>query len=229
MKVAERYSKKGVHFVDLDSAFARATKYAAPGQDLFLEHVHFNIDGHGLVAQTLSQSIVEKICSRTWNENRVSSDRERDQWLGLLIEDEIVACTLAGLLSQTPPFDLAVDLTRQKRILETRVENLAKSLPDDRREIFAQLNGKTRMDDMVDGIGRVYLERGDAKRALQFFELGNRRRPWMPNSLVFSAVSLEKLKRFEDARTAISQSAQTTLSATAPLAKVRNDLARRLR
>ena len=221
-QAADRFSKSGATFVDIESACCEASGLSAPGHDLFLEHVHFNSDGNWLVARTLARSIIEKHLSRTWDESLVPSVADRNEWLGLLVEDECVAVTLAGFLTQSSPFNRVIDLKNQQRALQSSLEQLVTTLSEERLKIFVELDGKTKVDDLVDGIGRAYLDRGRAIDALQFFEIGSRRRPWMPNSNVFSAIALHQLQRDLDARRELYLSVQTVFSASPPLAKARD-------
>ncbi len=228
-RVANRNADRGALLVDLVPIFASAAENSAPGDDLFLEHVHFNIEGHWLVAQSLAKSIVGDLCRQKWNEDNLPSAADRDQWLGLRPEDQIVAHTLAYYVSKTPPFDRAVDGELHRVALSGRLEKYAAMLSDHEIGLFSQIDRKSRIDDLIDALGRACLARNQLEEALKMFELGQRRRPWFPNSLVFSAICLHQLHRDQEAAEALRNSQKTSLPATPPVVKLRNDLWKRLR
>lgn len=48
----------GVMLADVEAAFSRAAKNGIPGDDLFLEHVHPTLEGHGITALTILEALV---------------------------------------------------------------------------------------------------------------------------------------------------------------------------
>ena len=231
-QVAQENSGRGVHFLDLKPVFDEATKFAAPGEDLFLEHVHFTLEGHWLMARTIAHSIVQDVMPETegvrWNDGSVPTEQERDEWLGLLAEDQLVAHTIAHNLSLSSPYDKAVDAEWFRTQSDAKLIQMEKDLAPFQVARFSVLNDKAKLDDLVDSLGRAELDRGDPFKALKLFEIGARRRTWMPNSLVFSAVSLEQLGRKSEAKKAIQASWQTTLPATKPIEELRMKMLKRL-
>jgi tetratricopeptide (TPR) repeat protein len=227
-QVAEQHHDRGAHFVDLSSAFDAATEFAAPGRDLFLEHVHFTLDGHWLAARAISRTIVENVCQQTWSESLVPSTSERDEWLGVLTEDHLAAHGLAWFMLQTPPFDRAADAEAHRRALEQRLNELSSQLTTDELRLFQSINNKAKVDDLVDSLGRGHLAIRDFERALELFQLGATRRPWLPNSQVFASGCLHELHRDSEAAELLARSRNTTLPDTPPIARIRSQLERAL-
>lgn len=140
----------------------------------------------------------------------------------------MVATTLVHLVTQTPPFNRAVDAGVHQQKLAERLERVSADLSDDELIIFSEIDRKARIDDLIDAIGRSYMDRRQWKKALATFELGQRRRPWLPNSLVFSAACLVELHRNQEARAAIAASLNSAIPATPPIAQLRDRLNLRL-
>ncbi len=218
----------GIHVVDLVETFARASEHSAPGHDLFLEHVHFTLDGHWLAAQTIARRIVRDVCGQTWDENVVPTESERDDWLGVIPEDHLVALMLALFVGQKPPFNEAVDVDRHQRALSERIQEVSRRIPPQNMRTFMSLNHQVKMDDLLDGLGRSRLSNGEVRAALDFFELSKRRRPWMPNPYVFAAACYHRLGRNEDALSNLVQSHRTTMNESAPLIRDRDRLEKQL-
>lgn len=228
-RVTEQKRSSGVSFVDLVPAFDAEAKQAAPGQDLFLEHVHFTLEGHWLAARTMARSIIQDVCQQTWEEEQVPSPKERDIWLGVLPEDRLSSHGLAFFLSQTPPFNAAVDAKVHTAYHQGQILKIAETLPAAQQQIYASLHPKEKMDDLVDAIGRAYLNTQNFEEALRYFELGARRRPWMPNSDIFAAGCLYELRRYEEATAHLERASQAVLKGTPRIEEIRDRVERRLR
>jgi tetratricopeptide (TPR) repeat protein len=226
--VARGGQPDAVYYVDLASEFTRAAEFAAPGHDLFIDHVHLTVEGNWLVAQTLGRSLVEQVAQESWREGAIPSDFERDEWLGLMTEDRVVSYTLGWMLTTVSPLDQAVDVERHRESLQAKIDYYTQQLTSDDAACFASLDPNTRVDDLVDGLGRAYLDQGLTHHAVDLFERGKRRRPWMPNSFVFAAACYEKMGRRQAAMDNLEQSYHTTMPETLPIRALQRDVARRL-
>jgi hypothetical protein len=223
-EMASRDEMAAVRYLDLTPAFEWATPFAAPGEDLFLEHVHFNFEGHWLVARTLGRFIIEEVLVKSWNPEAVPDSADRDAWLGVIPEDHLTAHVLAWFLTRGVPFDQAIDAERHQSALASKVRSLTDALtPDQQRRLFA-LPHQTKIDDLVDGLGRALLQERQAEQALQYFQVGERRRPWMPNSRVFAAVCLHQLGRDREARQTLATADESCLPPFKTLVGVRDKL-----
>ena len=218
----------GIHMVDLAETFAQGSEQSAPGHDLFLEHVHFNQDGHWLAARTIARHLVRDVCGQSWDEAVVPTMSERDEWLGLIPEDHLVALTLALFVGQRPPFNEAVDVDRHQRFLSEQVQETSQRLSPPDMKAFMSLDHQAKMDDLLDGLGRYHLSTGEVRAALGHFERSKRRRPWMPNPYVFAAVSYHRLGQKEEALSNFIQSHRTAMSESKPLIRDRDRLEKQL-
>ncbi|MBS0262689.1 MAG: SGNH/GDSL hydrolase family protein [Planctomycetes bacterium] len=217
-----------VKFVDLAPVFQHATTYAVPGGDFFLEHVHFNTEGHWLVARTLGQFIVEGFQEATWSESALPSTAERDDWLGLVPEDQITAHMLAYMLIQQSPFNRSADAQRHQSELSSRIQDLIAPLTAEERRRLQSLPNATKVDDLIDGLGRDLLQSGAPAVALAYFERGERRRPWLANSHIFAAVCLEQLGQIDAATAALRRADQASLPPLPTLLQVRQQVEAKL-
>ena len=214
--------------VDLVETFAQASEQSAPGHDLFLEHVHFNQDGHWLAARTIARQIIRDVCGQSWDENKVPAMSERDEWLGLIPEDHLVALTLALFVGQRPPFNEAVDVDQHQRSLSERLQEVSRQIPPQDMKAFMSLDHQAKMDDLLDGLGRYHLSTGEVRAALDLFERSKRRRPWMPNPYVFAAACYHQLGRKEEALSNLFQSHRTAMNESRPLIRDRDRLEKQL-
>jgi lysophospholipase L1-like esterase len=228
-RVCDEHSSPTLRFIDVGRAFEAETRLAAPGSDLFLEHVHFSFDGHWLLARLLGRSIIENFAGREWRDGAVPSPEERDEWLDVIPEDHVTAHALAWFVTKEVPFDRAADAQQHHARLGKRLQELLEALPADHARRLAVLPHQTKVDDLVDGLGRAYLEERRAETALRMFELGRRRRPWLPNSAVFAAACLQQLGRFDEARQALEEADRACLPPQPALTKVRKHVESRLR
>jgi len=216
-------------FLDLEPAVEAASKFAAPGSDLFLEHVHFNLEGHWLMARLIGRAIVQDVLDEIWKPELVPGPAERDQWLGVIPEDRLTAVVLAWFMTKDVPFDRAADAARHQDELEKRMQALRKTLSEDQARRLFDLPHQTKIDDLVDGLGRALVKDRAFEEALDHFRLGARRRPWMPNSDVFAAECLHRLGRFDEAAEALERADRACLPPTPALLGVRRDLDERLK
>jgi tetratricopeptide (TPR) repeat protein len=180
------------------------------------------------VARTLGRCIVEEILARSWTSESVPDDRDRNEWLGAIPEDHLTAHVLAWFLTKGVPFDRAVDAQRHQAELAAKLQNFMDALTaDEQRRLFG-LAHQTKINDLVDGLGRSLLKDRQAASALEYFQLGERRRPWMPNSHVFAAMCLMQLGKKQEAIAALNRADQACLPPVATLRRVRDEVAAEL-
>lgn len=225
-QLASQRANEDIHFLDLEPVFAEASAHAAPGHDLFLDHVHFTIAGSWLAAKTIAKAIVEDVRGEAWNADAVPSQSERDAWLGVSVEDHLVAVGLAFMLLQQPPFDRSIDA--DFRFLGESIENYLALLSEEEKNVFMSLDNNTKIFDLVNGLGRSRLSMGDINGALDLFERGKRRRPWEPDSYVLAAICHNLLGRKNETVSNIERSFRTPIVESASLVNERNELMSRL-
>ena len=227
-EVAAGREDEAIQFVDLAPAFANATQHAAPGHDLFLEHVHLTHKGNWLVATTIARTIIEDICEATWVAASAPTDEARDNWLAVIAEDHVVATARAIPMYEVPPFHESVCAELHVRSLNAKMQQQRAEMSELENQLMEKLNDSTLVKDLVDGLGRSRLTIGDVPAALEFFERGKRRRSFMPNSYVFAASCYYALRQHEEAASNVKKSFQTPITETDNLVKVRNELVRRM-
>ncbi len=216
-------------YLDLEPIFCAQSVHGIPGDELFLEHVHFTFAGHWLMAQAISQQLVEETLGRTWDASRVPSDAERDEWLGLVPEDHLVALYLASFIGEELPFSQSLDAKDHAVALKSKIAALEQSLDPERLQRFHSLPNPVKTDDLIDGLGRMHLGLNDPQSAFDLFQRSTRRRPWMPNGYVFCAVAAQMQGHLTQSRDSLLQSTQTVIPETPRLLSDRERLERILR
>jgi len=201
-----------VTYLDLEQVFRTASEYGIPGNDLFLEHVHFTFEGHGLMARTIAKAIVESTCHIEWDPNRVPTTKDIDEWLGTIPEDHLVALYLASFIGEVAPFSQALDANQHVSELRSKIDQIERSLDPEQLKRFHSLNHQAQMDDLVDGLGRIQLSLNQPNLALAYFQKSIQRRPWTPNGYVFSASASHLNGDDKQAREYLTQSKTTTLA-----------------
>mgnify|MGYP006284640791 CR=1 FL=1 len=129
--LAEVSGHYDVPLVDIQKSFANQSPAGIPGQNLLHEHVHPNLRGYLLIAQTLAKGMSENaFMSESWDWTRTKSD---SQYIALCqltdLDHEVVNYTLYRLTSQWP-FPPKSSEEKYERIGNAQTEALAKSLVD---------------------------------------------------------------------------------------------------
>jgi tetratricopeptide (TPR) repeat protein len=222
-EIANRHPSD-VTFVALEPVFREASAGGTPGDELFLEHVHFTIDGHWLMARSIAKPVVENLLGKTWDPTRLPSDSERDQWLGIIPEDRLVGLYLASFIGEAPPFNQALDAKEHVAALKSKIDALEKSLSPEQLKRFHSLGNNVKTDDLIDGLGRIQLGQNEPAEALEYFERSIRRRPWMPNGYFFYAAASQMMGKTEQARDYLQKSKTTVMGETIRLQNDRERL-----
>ncbi len=212
-------SQAGTTHLDAQQVFFDESQYCVPGDDLFLEHVHFNLAGHWLLAKTIARETVEKLQLGTWDEQRIPTLPQRDDWLGLIPEDELSGNYLAFYLSQNKPFEDALDAAEHLMLLKNKID-LQRSQIGEKIQFFDALPNQVKVDDLIDGLGRLRLDRNEIEEAEMFFRKSIKRRPWMPNGYLFTAICRYQSGDLSNARKLLIDSQEAVLP---PTPRVLND------
>jgi tetratricopeptide (TPR) repeat protein len=69
---AAEYQDRGVKFLDVENLMAEAAPNGIPGNDLFVDHVHYNFEGNYILARAVAQEIASLL---------PGSPAARDDWL----------------------------------------------------------------------------------------------------------------------------------------------------
>ncbi len=174
-------AQQGLPLVDIELAVANAGGGTrVPGRDLFLEHVHYNLAGHRLVARAFAAGILTQVLHLPWRDDRDLSDADLDAALGVLEEDRLVGETFAWEVLETAPLSESLDAPRQREFLKIRLAETYRQLPRESQDAFAELSLQAMQQDLISALVQVHLSRGNQDLAADLAEIGTRRRPWSP-------------------------------------------------
>lgn len=156
----------------------REQSESVPGEDLFLEHVHYNLEGNWRVALILGQFIHQQLLHADWRPERIPSGERRDLLLGLTPFDRLAANTFALMAVQAWPLKLAPDSVAQSERLKAQLRREHALLSPLDREIFAALSLDAIQHNLLVSMGNRYRAAGREDLAREMDRLHQQRRPW---------------------------------------------------
>ncbi len=209
-----------VEFLDVRDDFDKASRHGVPGDDLFLEHVHFTLDGHWLLAQLIAKAITDRLTPGQWDARRIPTLEERNEYLGMISEDELVGYYLAYYLTKSIPLNLSLDANKHQDLLQEKIAASRTALGEERAGRFDSLPHAVQMDDLIDGLGRDFLGSNDFTEAELYFRKSIKRRPWMTNGYLYAAVCRYKAGDLKNAHTLLQLSMGAAIT---PTVRVLND------
>lgn len=154
-----------LHFADVAEQVEHSGQDGIPGRDLFLEHVHYTLPGHRLIARLLARHILEEVWKRPWDAERDLSDDELDARVGILPEDALAGDTFALEVLQTPPLADGLDVERERVFLREQIRRRYLELSEVQQSAFADLSLKVIQTDLVGGLTAVQVLRGQFEAA----------------------------------------------------------------
>lgn len=167
-----------VLFCDVASRLREQSSFPVPGDDLFLEHVHCNLQGNWHIALILGRFIQEQVFQAQWRPERIPTDERRDALLGVTPVDHLAADTFSLMAVQAWPLKLAADSALEIDRATARVSrDYALLSPLDRR-IFASLSLDTIQQDLLIGMASGYRAAGRDDLAREMLRRHGLRRPW---------------------------------------------------
>jgi hypothetical protein len=167
-----------VLFCDVASQLREQSQLPVPGEDFFLEHVHYNLEGTWRVASILGQFIHQELLRAEWRPERVPNPEQRDELLGVTPLDRLAADTFALMVVQTGPLRRAPDSALQiERVKAWIRQDYALLSPLD-RQIFADLSLNAIQQELLIGMGNGYRAAGQEGLAQEMFRRHRQRRPW---------------------------------------------------
>ena len=188
--------------LDVETLVTDASRDRIPGEDLFLEHVHYNLKGHRLLAREFARAIVEQHWRAAWRDSSALSDPELDDLIGLQPEDSLAGLSFALQAVQTPPLARGLDVREIQATLESEIERVFLTLPTDRRERFADLS----LHDMQEDLARALVQRALLTQELDAaYEHAERlvcRKPWSAEAWLLFAHVASRYGRLAEARVA---------------------------
>lgn len=168
----------GVQFCDVSGRLHAQSKLPVPGDDFFLEHVHYNLEGTWRVALILGEFIHKEVLCTEWRPERVATEERRDALLGVTPVDHLAADTLALMAVQAWPLRLAPDSAIQIDRVRARLRRDYALLSPLDRKVFADLSLDAIQQDLLVGMAGGYRAAGREDLAQEMLRRHGLRRPW---------------------------------------------------
>ena len=165
-------------FLDTENAVNRASAFAAPGFDFFLEHVHYNQEGHAALADILAKYIQTECRGLVWDESLIPNHAERRALLGWIPEDDLLAYSLAIQVLQTGPFAETTDKDDHQIFLQSRIAETWADLSEDRANAFADAPMSLMSGDLPRALSEQHATGGDSRLVDLLKDIQIQRRPW---------------------------------------------------
>lgn len=173
-----------VRFVDSASLFARGAPHGIPGDESFLEHVHFTYSGNWRLAIVLAEHITREILGETWQEPRVPSADEYDELCGVMIQDHLAAKGMIKMMLERAPLNQAPDVALQVQTTQSDILRLLDELSPDERAVVGSLPLQQLHSDVLRETARSYEEAKMYREEETALRRGLRRQPWRPDLLM---------------------------------------------
>lgn len=167
-----------VYFSDIESAFAAASSPAAPGDNLFLEHVHPTQEGHALIAATLAEQIARRVLGLSWPADSPLSEERRNELLSLIPEDLLAADSFALQVVSSPPMNEAFDSSIHAARLTARISERYGDIPEEDRAAFEDLSMQEIAERLLPALAERLRKAGHVRRANELMKKHCARRPW---------------------------------------------------
>ena len=189
--VADVATESGVPFVDVASQLKERAQPHAPGYDLFLEHVHYNLEGHYTVASLLATAVTSEVIKRKAASPDVPEYSQMRTLLGATPQDDLAAFTYAFQVFNVSPMDSSLDVERHRAFLLSLMQTRLADLQEAEKQVFAGLSVQEMGVDLLRFLGDEYRRGGLDDLYLQSAQLLGRRRPWDAKAQERLAVALQ--------------------------------------
>ncbi len=167
-----------VHFLDTAAQFARETPHGIPGNESFLEHVHFTDTGNWRMAEILAEYITRQILHEPWRAERVPAEMVRDDLCGALPQDHLLAETLILMMFERPPLNQAGDADLRREQLRSQLQQRFFRLSPSEREIFGDLSTESMQADLLGSLFARYAAAGLDAEEGDLLRRASVRQPW---------------------------------------------------
>ena len=149
---------------------------------MFLEHVHYNLEGHRRLALILSRYIQQQVLQREWDDARVPVDSEFDRLLGLLPEDRVSGLSYALRVMSVFPMSETFDVETHRSAIVMQIQQALLVLDTDQQQVFADLS----LDDMAmrlpAAMADSFHRKQQPERELYYRRCDQIRQPWDPDA-----------------------------------------------
>lgn len=175
-KVAD--SHDNCSFLDLTAEFKNQGAGTVPGNELFLEHVHYNFDGHYLVGKLIATAVQTQCRGLKWDTTKELSLADAGDQLGFLPEDDLAATSFAIRVLETGPFSKSIGREQQREFLINRATKLFTSLSELRKNVFADLPIEQMAENLPENLLRSHQVNGDKSFCDVLRICQAKRKPW---------------------------------------------------
>jgi tetratricopeptide (TPR) repeat protein len=176
--VARRTPHSNVFFIDSAEQLAIEAGPETLGANHFLEHVHYNLDGHRLLALILSRFVQQQVLQRQWDVARVPRASTFDTLLGLLPEDQLSGQSHALRVMNVFPMSKTFDVNIHREAIVVRIKRGLATLSAEQQQVFANLS----LDDMAmrlsAALGDHFRNERQFAQELFYRRSDQVRRPW---------------------------------------------------
>jgi tetratricopeptide (TPR) repeat protein len=209
-ETAREKQEQGVYFVDAERAISNQSEHQVPGQQWFYEHVHFNFAGNYLLARTIFEQ-VEHLLPESIGKGRVreradpnEKDCARILTFTILDQYQIAKNVLEKYITR-PPFTNqayhAQTIQRMEAYIQELKDQVARIPFESFLQIYEQAIEQNPSDWHLHWIYASLLasEQGnDQARALQHYQVVQKRFPLWPAPYIFMGLAASKLGRLDE-------------------------------
>ncbi|MBP85264.1 MAG: hypothetical protein CMJ64_00880 [Planctomycetaceae bacterium] len=200
----------GVYFCDVATRFQSVSRFAAPGSDLFLEHVHYNLEGNWQAARSLAECIVEDVIGSAWNAERLPDNQRRDTLLQVTPFDHLVADAQTVGMLEISPFSLSPARDEEAKVVQNRWRSTYETLSQADQRLFTNQSLESMTHNVLLVMGHAYLLSGREGRALGSFQRHIARRPWDAAGYVGAVMALRAQGKSSDAQEVLDRVREIT-------------------
>ena len=176
-KLAASGDYPNVTFLDVVPEMRRHATDGIPGDSLFLEHVHYTLHGHRVLATILSKAVVEKVLLKDWQPNSVPSNADLDRLLGIIPQDELAGLSIALETLKTAPLNGAVDVDRHIDRIVSRVKESFFALSVEDQNAFSRLTSEAMVSNLLPNLASSFAASKDWDAAIDVFRKSLVRNP----------------------------------------------------
>jgi lysophospholipase L1-like esterase len=197
-----------VVFIDTEQTIRNAvgmTDGTTDSLPIFLEHVHYSLHGHAVLAEVLGRQVLKRFLSQPWNDSISPASKDFHDALGVLPEDDLVALSFALEVYRREPMSRAFDAQRHCQRLISEISRRFGQLAPAAQNEFSALSLEDMANDLPGRLGDQISLAGDQQRLLAILRTAVVRRPW---SVSHRNRLVQQLRNLEGGASEISAEAQ---------------------
>lgn len=192
-------SRQDFVFCDVAKQLQSRSEFPAPGNDYFLEHVHYNYAGTWEAASILAETVVEQVLDAHWQSERLPNSQRRDELLGMTRLDHLAADSLTLIIFEAWPLKLSSARGHETNLLRSRISATFESIDPAERELFSSLSMNVMEQHLWLAMGESWLALKQPERAEEVFQRHLRRKPWESRGYLGAAAALDALGKSTEA------------------------------